>query len=391
MKAKKITFENFRNLTAAEVEFSPGVNVLWGQNAQGKSNILEGIYYFSRGKSFRGVPDKLLVKHGADFGSAALTCRADGDQYDTVLEVLIPRQGRKRLSRGGAPLSGVKELVGSFRAVLFCPEHLTLVSGSPAERRNFLDVALAQLSPRYVSALTSYTKVLAERNALLKQAADGLRVESCQWEIYAEQLARSGAFIAAARAAYVHRLSLHVQQCFADMTGGRESPALVYAGIGAPLCNLPKTDGALPETVSRPSPALAQAIYDAMQADVGREIRAGTTLHGIHRDDVEITLNGDAARLFASQGQTRSLALAMKLGEGALARSVGGEEPVYLLDDVFSELDGERRSYLLSALGERQVIITSCEPDTAVSRLPGVTMVEVENGTVRPAVDNKET
>jgi len=385
MKAKKIKFENFRNLTAAEVEFSPGVNVLWGQNAQGKSNILEGIYYFSRGKSFRGVPDKLLVKHGADFGSVRLTCRADGDQYDTVLEALIPRQGRKRLSRGGAPLSGVKELVGSFRAVLFCPEHLTLVSGSPAERRNFLDVALAQLSPRYVSSLTSYTKILTERNALLKQAADGLRVEAAQWEVYAEQLARSGAFIAAARAAYVHRLSLHVQQCFADMTGGREVPALVYDGIGAPLCALPETDGSLPETASRPSPALAQALYDAMQADVGREIRAGTTLHGIHRDDVGITLNGDAARLFASQGQTRSLALAMKLGEGALARLVGGEEPVYLLDDVFSELDGGRRAYLLSALGERQVIITSCEPDTAVSRLPGVAMVEVENGTVHPA------
>ena len=172
MKAKKIKFENFRNLTAAEVTFSPGVNVLWGQNAQGKSNILEGIYYFSRGKSFRGVPDKLLVKHEEPFGSVQLTCRADGDQYDTVLEAVIPRQGRKRLTRGGAPLSGVKELVGSFRAVLFCPEHLSLVSGSPAERRNFLDVALAQLSPRYVSSLTSYTKILTERNALLKQAAE---------------------------------------------------------------------------------------------------------------------------------------------------------------------------------------------------------------------------
>lgn len=383
MKAEKITFENFRNLASAELTFSPGVNILWGQNAQGKSNILEGIYYFARGKSFRGVPDRLLVRDGAEFASAELSCRADGDRFDTVLRAVIPRQGRKRLSRGGAPLSGVKEMVGSFRAVLFCPEHLSLVSGSPAERRSFLDVALAQLSPRYVSALSAYTHALKERNALIKLAAEGGRTESAQWDVYAEQLARSGAFIAAARAAYVSRLAIHVGECFREMTGGREIPRLLYTGTGAAHCVLPDTDAELPTVASRPPASLAQAIYDAMQADIPREIRAGVTLHGVHRDDVEIYLNDSAARLYASQGQTRSLALAMKLGEGALCRAIGGEQPVYLLDDVFSELDGSRRAYLLSALGERQVIITSCEPDTAAAGLPAGAMVEVEGGTVR--------
>ncbi|MBE6559674.1 MAG: DNA replication/repair protein RecF [Ruminococcaceae bacterium] len=382
MKAKKITFENFRNIASAEVEFSPGVNVLWGENAQGKSNILEGIYYFSRGKSFRGVPDKLLIRTGEDFAEAELICRAEGDAYDTALKAVIPRTGRKRLTRGGAPLSGVKELVGSFRAVLFSPEHLALVSGSPAERRSFLDIAIAQLFPRYVSALTAYTRTLTERNALLRFAADGGSVSPQQWDVYAEQLARSGAFIAAARAAYTDRLSCYVAECFAEMTEGRETPCLTYTGIGAAYCTPPACDADVHERAAHPAPALAQAIYDGLCCERQREIAAGTTLHGVHRDDITISLNGEAAKLYASQGQTRSLALAMKLGEGALSRTLGGEEPVYLLDDVFSELDAGRRNYLLSALGERQVIITSCEPDTALSRLSEVSVFEVRAGTV---------
>lgn len=382
MRANKITLENFRNLAAAEVEFSPGVNVLWGQNAQGKSNILEAIYYFARGKSFRGVPDKLLIRTGADFGTATLACQGEGDQYETALGVTFPRQGRRRLTRGGAPLSGIREMVGSFRAVLFCPEHLALVSGAPAERRAFLDIALAQLSPRYVAALSTYTRTLTERNALLRQAADGMPVEAYQWDVYAEQLALSGSYVAAARAAYVHRLSAHVESCFADMTGGRERPALVYDGIGAELVSLPQSDSDVLPCAAHPPAALAQAIYDAMRRELPREIAAKTTLHGVHRDDIAITLCGESARLYASQGQTRSLALAMKLGEGALSRAAGGEEPVYLLDDVFSELDMERRSYLLSALGHRQVIITACDPDVGVTRLPGVSLFEVRAGTV---------
>lgn len=371
MKATNITFENFRNIAAASLSFSPGVNVLWGQNAQGKSNILEGIYYFARGKSFRGVPDKLMIRTDADFASVTLSCRGDADRYDTELAAIIPRAGRRRLTRGGAALSGVREMVGSFRAVLFCPEHLSLVSGSPAERRAFLDIALAQLSPRYVAALTTYTRALAERSTLLRQASQGLVPDARQWEVYAAQLAQSGAAVACARAKYIALLDGHVKSCFADMTGGREIPALTYTGIAA-------------EAAAAGESAAAEVISAALLSSIPREIAAGTTLFGIHRDDVEIALNGGAAKLYASQGQTRSLALAMKLGEGAISRSAGGEEPVYLLDDVFSELDSERRGYLLSSLGERQVIITSCEPETGLERLSGAALFEVRGGKVSP-------
>lgn len=375
MKATSISFEDFRNIREAKVEFSPGVNVLWGANAQGKSNILEGMYYFARGKSFRGVPDKLLVRTGCDFGTASLTCRGEGDVYDTHLSVTFPTRGKKRITRGGAPLSGVKELVGSFRAVLFCPEHLSLVTGAPAERRAFLDIALAQLYPDYVAALSTYTRALTERNALLKQAAEGWHVEDNQWAVYARQLARSGAAVIARRSAYTDRLSELVGECFHDMTGGREIPRLTYvcaAGSDAPV-DLPHHSEA----------AVADRLYAVLTERLVKEIAAGTTLYGIHRDDVAVDLNDQSARLYASQGQRRSLALAMKLAEGAISRSVGGEEPAYLLDDVFSELDGERREYLLSALGQRQVIITTCEGENIFDRISDVALFAVENGRVQ--------
>ena len=375
MKATSVSFEDFRNIREAKVEFSPGVNVLWGANAQGKSNILEGMYYFARGKSFRGVPDKLLVRTGCDFGTASLTCRGEGDVYDTHLSVTFPTRGKKRIARGGAPLSGVKELVGSFRAVLFCPEHLSLVTGAPAERRAFLDIALAQLYPDYVAALSTYTRALTERNALLKQAAEGWHVEDNQWAVYARQLARSGAAVIARRSAYTDRLSELVGECFHDMTGGREIPRLTYvcaAGSDAPA-DLPHHSEA----------AVADRLYAVLTERLVKEIAAGTTLYGIHRDDVAVDLNEQSARLYASQGQRRSLALAMKLAEGAISRAVGGEEPVYLLDDVFSELDGERREYLLSALGQRQVIITTCEGENIFDRISDVALFAVEAGQVQ--------
>ena len=377
MKAKSIAFENYRNIASLSLALSPGVNVLWGANAQGKSNILEGIYYFARGKSFRGVPDRLLLRTGYDFARMTLVCQADCDCYDTELSAVIARQGRRRLTRGGALLSGVKEMVGSFRAVLFCPEHLSLVSGAPAQRRSFLDIAIAQMLPAYVAALTSYTRALAERNALIRQAAEGARAGREEWSVYAEQLSRTGSYIASVRAAYVSRLDRRVAQCFSDMTGGREKPSLSYVCAAGEVAAPP--DGAFSQKNA------AAELYRLLTEDVEREIRAGTTLHGIQRDDVEIRLNGECARLYASQGQTRSLALAMKLGEGALSREMGGEEPVYLLDDVFSELDGERRAYLLSALGKRQVIITSCEPDSGAASIPGVALFHVENGCVHEA------
>lgn len=360
MTVSKVIYQNWRNIEQCEVDLKPGINVLWGNNAQGKSNILEGIYYFARGRSFRGARDRELIRFGESFANAAIDFRKDGYTGDTRLMAAIPLNGKKKLYRNGAALTSAAEMMGSFRAVLFCPSNLTIVTGGPAERRTFLDIAISQLSGAYLTWLRRYTKILTERNALIKRAKDGERVTVEEWAVYAEGLSECGAWIAAYRNEYVKMLSEAVGRYFQGMTGGREVPAMeytshaLYDGIPMPLTVTDAPDRTI--------------LCEKLMNNVEREVAAGVTLWGIHKDDVILSLNGREARLYGSQGQQRSIVLSMKLAEAEIANQIGGEYPVILLDDVFSELDDSRRSYILDTLGSdgdstRQIIITSCEPD----------------------------
>ena len=360
MTVSKVIYQNWRNIEQCEVDLKPGINVLWGNNAQGKSNILEGIYYFARGRSFRGAKDRELIRFGESFANAAIDFRKDGYTGDTRLMASIPLTGKKKLYRNGAALTSAAEMMGSFRAVLFCPSNLTIVTGGPAERRTFLDIAISQLSGAYLTWLRRYTKILTERNALIKRAKDGERVTVEEWAVYAEGLSECGAWIAAYRNEYVRMLSDAVERYFGGMTGGREVPSMeytshaLYDGIPMPLTSADVPDRTI--------------LCEKLMNNVEREVAAGVTLWGIHKDDVVLNLNGREARLYGSQGQQRSIVLSMKLAEAEIANRIGGEYPVILLDDVFSELDDSRRSYILDTLGSegdntRQIIITSCEPD----------------------------
>ena len=235
--------------------------------------------------------------------------------------------------------------------MLFCPEHLAIVKAGPAERRAFLDVAICQLKPMYLKSLQRFQKILTQRNALLKQLADG-EGDFALLGILSEQLARECAFIYRTRADYIERLDAFVKRFFAELSaeGGEEIgevPSLRYV-------NSLKQPERLEE-------AEAQERYlERLTAGTAREIAAGATLYGSHKDDIEILLDGREARGFASQGQQRSLALAMKLGEGEISMEYSGEYPVFLFDDVLSELDPKRQRFLLSKLDARQVIMTTC-------------------------------
>ena len=370
MICSSVSFCNYRNIALETVSFDEGVNVLWGDNAQGKSNILEGIYFFARGRSFRGARERELIRFGEKTAQLSLTFRREGADYPVTLEADLPQAGRKVLRRGGARLSGVREMIGNFRAVLFCPTHLSLVSGGPALRRSFLDIALSQLYPAYLDSLSRYTRILAQRNALINS---GGSADAAVWEVYARQLARLGADIAVRRYDYMTALGMQVAQIFDRMTQGKESPRLVYQS------------GVLPEERAGEEAFRKSGearLFAALTESIDREMRYGATLYGIHKDDISIRLNGREARAYASQGQQRSLALAMKLAEGEMARRIGGEYPVFLLDDVLSELDGHRRAFILEALTGRQIIVTSCEP--ADFHISGVRMLQVREGCVLP-------
>ncbi len=353
MICKKITYKNFRNIENEELTLSPGVNVIRGENAQGKSNMLEGIYFFARGRSFRASKDKELIRFGEGEAFLSLDYSRDGSERISNLTAAIPSQGKKVICRNGAKLSSLKEMIGSFRAVLFCPQHLSLVDGGPSLRRSFLDIALAQLYPTYLDSLSQYNKALGQRTALLREAAAGKKIDSYMWEIYADQLARSGARIAARRSEYVSGLSESVSEFFCDMTDGRETPSVTYKSDAA------ESGMTYEEIVEKGEKMLFEQISSSLE----RDIKYSMNSHGIHRDDIVIKLNSKEARLYASQGQRRSLALSMKLAEGELSKKASGEYPVFLLDDVLSELDRNRRSFILGCLGQRQIIVTSCEDE----------------------------
>ena len=372
MICNSISFFGYRNLAAETVEFSPGVNVLWGDNAQGKSNVLEGIYFFARGRSFRGARERELIRFGEKFAGLSLTYKEEGAQYPVTLEADLPLAGKKVLRRGGARLSGLRELIGSFRAVLFCPLHLSLVGGGPALRRSFMDIALSQLYPGYLVSLSRYNRILAQRNALIK-AGEGA-ADRGMYEVYARQLAALGADIAARRHTYMEALQACVAEIFDRMTGEREIPSLSYSSGAKP------EEDADADAIRRLG---EEKLYAALTGSIDREIRYGATLFGVHKDDIVLRLNGRDARSYASQGQQRSLALAMKLAEGEMSRKISGQYPVFLLDDVLSELDAGRRAFILQALTGRQIIVTSCEPGLFQTDAVGdARLLRVENGSI---------
>lgn len=376
MKCNNIAFSNFRNVESEKCDFTDGVNVLWGKNAQGKSNILEGIYFFARGRSFRGAAEKEMIRFGEGSAILSLEFLKEGDRYPVSLSANIQKDQRKVLYRNGAKLTGSKEMMGSFRAVLFCPSHLTLVSGGPALRRSFMDIALSQLYPAYLDSLSRYNRALLQRNALIKKAQGTGKnaFDTMIWDTYAEQMAEYGADIFARRLEYMEKLSACIEELFAKMTLGAEKPSLSYRS------------SALGEGEDTREIGKAK-LYEALTSNIDREITVGSTLYGIHKDDIAVKLNGKDAKIYASQGQQRSLALSMKLAEGEMSKNISGEYPVFLLDDVLSELDCDRRAFILRNLTDRQLIVTSCEPDIFRSMDSGARLIEVSNGRVKEVCD----
>lgn len=363
MECNRIKIRNFRNIEEAEIEFDGGVNILTGANAQGKTNLLEAIGFTSIGKSFRTSHEEELIRFGEEF------CEISMDYTDSVrrqnITVRMMKGRRRRLEHNKVKVNKLSDVVGSFRTVLFCPEHLSLIKEGPGERRNYLDIALSQLYPVYLKSLQRYQQILKQRNQLLKGAEEDRKTFRDTIEFWSSQLAHEAAVIARYRAEYCHRAERHIAECFAEMTGEREKPTAVYAGSshGEPDSYL--------DTEST-----EKIYFDLLMKNHEREIGAGSTLWGIHKDDIEISINERPARAFASQGQQRSLALALKLAEGEVAAEICGEKPVFLFDDVFSELDSARRAYLSGKMNGRQVIITTCEP----SGIVGGKLFTVKNG-----------
>ncbi len=350
MNCKSIRVENFRNIQEAELNFCSGTNILIGENAQGKTNMIEAIYYTALCRSFRQGSDKDLIRFGCEYSKIQNTYADEFRDMSTNITLFSDRR-QKKIEQNGLKISKMSDMVGAFKVVLFCPEHLSVVKEGPSLRRSFLDVAISQIKPLYMKSLQRYQAVLKERNALIKEAEERRDSFDATIDVWSEQLAHEAAKITSYRVEYLKKLRVYVENCFSDMTGRGEFPELEYVSS----CKLTEDELTDTQAVERVYRELYFTRHD-------REIGAGATLWGIHKDDIEIKLNGNSARIFCSQGQQRSIALALKLSEGEIIKKeCGGEYPVFLLDDVLSELDLKRREYLLSNLSKKQVIMTTCE------------------------------
>ena len=364
MKCKEIEFTFFRNIESEKIEFKDGINVIYGENAQGKTNILEGIYLFARGKSFRAFKDKELINFNSNVGYARMVYESKNGEMELGVE--IPKSSQKKFYRNKNKVGKTSEIIGEFRAVLFCPSHLGIIKDSPSVRRKFLDIAISQLRPLYIKMLAKYNAVLENRNAILKMSDEERKAYEGILEVYSEELATLSTDIANMRIDYVKKLDFWVKRYFEEMTDGKELPSITY-----------ETNADEADFDSRES--LKKKYSDLLKNNIEREIKYGATLYGIHKDDLKIELNGKDARFYSSQGQQRSLALAMKLSEGEISKETSGEYPVFLLDDVLSELDEKRRKYIMSNIKKRQVIITTCE-STAFNEVDDVNFLYINNG-----------
>lgn len=380
MYCQKIECRDFRNIAACSVGFDRGINVIYGDNAQGKTNLLEAVYMTALLHSFRPVKEAETVRFGCRYARLVNTFVEKGAELDGKKSVVTyafgSEDGKKTeraLSVNGARVSRLSEALGRFRVVLFCPEHLSLVQGSPERRREFLDVALSQLYPVYLRSLQKYRKILTERNKLLKLAEDDPGVFAGTGDIWSEQLAEQAAIIACHRHDYLLRIDAYMKECFEEMTGGyrtgqSEVPGAKYVhSFIKPRDYLPK------DTDFSDTGAIKDAYFQLLTRNVQKEIAAGSTLYGPHRDDIELTVNQRSAKLFASQGQQRSLSLALKLAEGEACANLYDDShdmPVFLFDDVLSELDAVRGEYLIRKISGKQVILTACDP-SVVTRMSG--------------------
>ena len=349
MKLRQIALDGFRNYTDFTADFSPGVNVIWGENAQGKTNLLEAIGFLSGARSHRARGDKELISFHRDRGT--ITAEVTSRGRDFLLEVQLFRGARRRLFVNHVKCKTAAELGGIVQTVLFCPEDLALIKAGAAERRSFLDHAICQLRPRYAEALAQYIKLLDHKTRILRDWEKHPSLLDVL-EDFNEAMARAGALVIHYRAHFVRKLAEKAAQIQTEFSGGRETLALHYATVSTVRDPLGPTVE-LYEDLRRHQDSHAKAERDARSC-----------LSGPHKDDLVARINGQPARQYASQGQTRTAALSLKLAERELFRDDTGQWPILLLDDVLSELDARRQDFVLRRITGGQVILTGCEaPD----------------------------
>lgn len=359
MKINSINIENFRNIEKLDLDFD-NVNIIYGQNAQGKTNLIEAIYLFTGSKSFRGVKDRELIRFGCDFSK--LKIDFESENRNQTAEIRI--DGKRTAYLNGIKKKSPSSLGEELKAVIFSPVHLSMVKDGPSERRRFIDNALCQLKYNYRNVLKEYNRALSQRNMLLKDISKNSSLADMLY-IWDKNIAATGAKIIYQRNKYVEALLPFAKEVFDGLSGGREEIDLVLKGP------FDYRELSLKEIENK--------LLITFEKSRGSDFMNRITTAGPHRDDMEILINSKSARTYGSQGQQRSCVLALKLAEASLLKEMTQNEPLALLDDVMSELDITRQDYILNHIKNWQVFITCCDADTVLRLKKGKTF-HIENG-----------
>lgn len=364
MLVKSLKTEHFRNLADGTIQFSDRMNIIFGDNAQGKTNLIEAIWMFTGAKSFRGAKETEMTAFGSDVVTLAL-CFQDKER-EQVAEIRFGGREKKVLLNK-VPLESRSKLSQSFSAVVFAPNHLRIISDGPKERRRFLDGAISQLNPRYANYLSQYEKALHQRNALLRDYARFPDLRDTV-EIWDMQLAKLGSILTIYRNDYVKRLNSAATEIYGGLSQQKEAFSVHYVSTiyGE-------------QSISIYDDEAVACYYHALCENLEADCKTGMTSVGIQRDDLEVLIDGRNTRIYGSQGQKRSGALALKLAEAELLSKIAGENPVILLDDVMSELDAHRQDYILNHVKNDQVFITCCDISNTL-RLREGSVFHVEQG-----------
>ncbi|MBQ4382515.1 MAG: DNA replication/repair protein RecF [Oscillospiraceae bacterium] len=364
MRADSITLEGFRNYALSSCSFGGGVNVIVGDNAQGKTNLLEALYLGATGRSFRTRTDKELIGFDRDF--ALISLRGFSYERERKTEITLRRGGRRTMVSNGVKLKTAAELSESFSAVLFCPEDLGLIREGAAVRRKLMDGCLCQLWPRYAQCLSLFNRAYEQKTRILRDWEENPELLDLLPE-YDVQMARYSAELIRYRGAYAKRLAEEARRIHAEFSTGEEL-GCTYRTV---------------KTVTDTS-ADVETIYNQVlehtRSHSQAERASGLCLSGAHKDDLEITVNGQDARAYASQGQCRTAALSLKLAEREIHFTRRGEYPILLLDDVLSELDPARQSFILNRVMGGQVFITCCEDAGLIAERTGGRIITVRAG-----------
>lgn len=366
MKLNELYLRSFRNYEELSLSFDPGVNLIVGRNAQGKTNLLESIGFLGSGKSFRAQKTGELIRFSDDFAEikGAITSQ---EREQSIRWVLFPTGKQRILERNGVKKRSAAEIIGMLPSVLFCPEDLMILKGGSAPRRRLGDQALCQLRPNYDAALTEYGRILEQKNRILKDHHENPALLEILPE-YNERLCQVGALLISYRARFYDALGKAAAVYHSEFSGGLEDFSLFY-----------KTVSTVTDPFA-PVPVLTGQLQEHLQSHHRAELDSASCLTGPHKDDFDIHLSNISLKLYGSQGQTRTATISLKLAQRELMRRESGEEPLLLLDDVLSELDPGRQDFVLNQIKTGQVFITACEPGRFTKL--GKT-IEIESGSVK--------